>query len=94
MLIYCPNCGYRDSHEFTYAGDAERQFPALEAGEDTWSAYVYERANPMGRHQEFWQHTSGCRAVLVVERDTVTHEIRTTGLVGAQATIATSEAAQ
>ncbi len=93
MLIHCPNCGHRDSHEFTYAGDAERQFPALDAGQDTWTAHVYERGNPMGRHEEHWQHTSGCRAVLVVERDTVTHQIHATRLVGAQASIADSEAA-
>ena len=92
MLIHCPICGHRDTHEFTYAGDAQRQFPALDAGTDEWSAHVYQRANPMGRHIEFWQHTSGCRAVLAVERDTVTHQILETRLVGAQAEIAKSEA--
>ena len=92
MIINCPNCGPRDSHEFTYAGDAAREFPALDADQDAWSAHVYERANPMGRHKERWQHSSGCRAVLTVERDTVNHQIHGVRLVGAQLAIAESEA--
>ena len=40
-----------------------------------WNSYVYDRPNPRGRHRELWQHLGGCRAYLVVERDTATHEI-------------------
>jgi len=33
------------------------------------------RANPRGRIREHWQHVSGCRRWLVVERDNFTHEV-------------------
>jgi len=93
MRIPCPICGDRDSAEFTYAGDAARAVPALDADPDLWAAHVYQRANRMGRHVEYWQHTGGCRAVLLVERDTVSHQVFSARLVGPQATIRDSEAA-
>ena len=75
MRITCPFCGERDSREFTYGGDATVARPAPEAGIDAAYAYVYLRANPAGVHDEEWQHTSGCRAWLVVTRDTRDHTI-------------------
>ena len=92
MRIPCPICGDRDASEFTYLGDAERAVPALEADAEQWAAHVYQRANPMGRHFEYWQHSGGCRAVLLVERDTVTHEVLSARLVGPQAAIRDREA--
>ncbi len=76
MLIDCPHCGPRDLAEFSYQGDATRTRPDP-ASTDTqaWLDYVYNRPNPAGHHREYWQHTGGCRAHLVVERDTLTHEI-------------------
>ena len=50
--------------------------PALgSTDEAAWLSHVYDRPNPRGRHKEHWQHLGGCRAFLVVERDTATHEI-------------------
>ena len=34
--------------------------------------YVYLRDNPAGAHRELWYHGAGCRAWLVVTRDTRT----------------------
>jgi sarcosine oxidase subunit delta len=45
------------------------------ADEAAWLAHVYDRPNPRGHHKEHWQHLGGCRAYLVVERDTATHKI-------------------
>ena len=42
---------------------------------EAWMDYVYLRDNPMGRHRELWFHSHGCRSWLVVDRDTVSHEI-------------------
>ncbi len=80
LLIACPWCGSRDESEFTYGGDAERPMPQLDGKADMadmaeWLAYVHRRGNPQGLHREFWHHTFGCERWLVVERDTVTHEI-------------------
>ena len=81
LRINCPFCGLRDHHEFTYGGDASVSRPALsDSSMEAWYRYVFVRTNPAGWMQEYWQHTGGCRAWLVVSRDTRTHEIGTTRL--------------
>lgn len=72
MRIPCPFCGSRPSAEFACLGDA-RLMERPEAGPD--ADFVYIRDNPAGRHRELWRHEAGCGAWLVVERDTVTHEV-------------------
>ncbi|GGF73203.1 sarcosine oxidase subunit delta [Azorhizobium oxalatiphilum] len=77
MRIPCPYCGLRDSHEFTYLGDAtvKRPDPAAPNALDTFSDYVYLRDNPAGAHRDLWYHASGCRSWVVLERDTRNHAI-------------------
>jgi methylglutamate dehydrogenase subunit B len=76
LRINCPHCGLRDVVEFSYAGDANRTRPDPASTDmDAWNDYVFNRINTRGRHREFWQHNHGCRAHLVVERDSVSHEI-------------------
>lgn len=75
LRIQCPWCGVRNEDEFSYGGDATVVRPADEASQDDWYDYVYTRNNPAGRHREYWHHANGCRAWLIMERDTVTHEI-------------------
>ncbi len=77
IRIECPVCGLRDETEYIYCGDASRARPAHdEADLDTWYEYVFLRPNPRGTHHEYWHHVHGCRQVLIVERDTLTHEIK------------------
>ncbi len=77
MLINCPICGSRDSREFYYQGAAVAlDRPDPEAGAETWDEYVHLRENPAGWHRELWQHSGGCGAWVVVERNLTTHEIR------------------
>ena len=76
LRITCPFCGARDHSEFAYEGDATVKYPDLAAGEAEWFEAVYLRENPRGPHLEYWQHVQGCRAYLIVERDTLTHEIK------------------
>ena len=77
LLIPCPWCGERDESEFTYGGSAEASMPALDGkpGMEDWHAFVHARANPKGRHREYWHHTHGCERWLIIERDTVSHAI-------------------
>lgn len=84
MRLTCPYCGERDRAEFHYRGDAAPQRPPLRQlrrGETALSPpagmfdYVYIRENVPGRMRELWQHTGGCRAWLVVDRDVTTHAI-------------------
>ena len=82
MRIDCPHCGLRPVEEFTMKGDASLVRPAPvdpatmdKAQQAQWHDYVFLRDNPKGRFAEYWHHAGGCRAWLVVERNTITHEV-------------------
>lgn len=74
MRIHCPFCGVRDHAEFAYGGDAAA-YPALDAAAEEWHEAVFLRENVRGVQSETWQHISGCRMWLLVQRDTLSHEI-------------------
>lgn len=81
MRIKCPLCGDRDSREFTYLGhETYLDRPADEGWSPAWDSYLHLRDNPAGVTQDLWYHGGGCTAWLVVERDTVTHDILRVGL--------------
>jgi sarcosine oxidase subunit delta len=75
MRIPCPFCGERDAAEFTYRGDAAPQRPQDGQSEGAFFDYVYLRDNPAGPIDEYWYHGQGCRAWIVVTRDTRSHAI-------------------
>jgi len=76
MMIDCPHCGTRTVQEFRYRGDASLVRPAAGPDEEeAFADYVYLRENRAGLHAEHWFHAVGCRAWLVVTRDTRSHEI-------------------
>lgn len=75
IIINCPFCGERDHSEFAYGGDGSIEYPPLDASMENWLEAVYLRENICGVQVETWQHVSGCRLWLRVERDTRTHEI-------------------
>lgn len=74
-LITCPHCGTRPKEEFAIKGDASRTRPSPAAPAEDWQKFVYIRDNPKGRNVEYWHHVLGCRRWLVVDRDTLTHEV-------------------
>ena len=80
LRINCPFCGERDHSEFSYGGDGSIEYPALDASIEEWTDAVFQRENVRGSQLETWQHTSGCRSWLLVERDTMTHEIHSVKL--------------
>ena len=84
LLITCPWCGPRAHIEFTYGGDATVERPADPdaISADEWLDHVYLRDNPRGPHNEWWQHTSGCRSWIRVKRDTWTHQVYGSGPPG------------
>lgn len=75
IRIPCPFCGERDHSEFSYGGDGSIVYPALDAPVEQWVEAVFQRENIRGVQTESWQHVSGCRQWLLIERDTMTHEI-------------------
>jgi heterotetrameric sarcosine oxidase delta subunit len=75
MLIPCPLCGPRDLREFTPWGDAGLMHRPGDEDPAAFHDYVHIRPNPAGPHRELWYHETGCRAWLVVHRNTVTHAV-------------------
>jgi sarcosine oxidase subunit delta len=75
MLLTCPHCGTRDVQEFTYLGAADPRRPPEDAPLAAMHEHVHLRENPAGLNREYWHHSAGCRAWLVVTRDTRTHAV-------------------
>ena len=76
MQIECPLCGARDRREFYYAGHAVGlDRPDPDASAEVWDDYLHNRDNPAGMTEDLWHHETGCGAWLMVQRDTVTHEV-------------------
>ncbi len=83
LRIHCPYCGVRDEPEFSFGGPSHVTRPSPAADDRTWTAYLFSRANPAGVHLERWLHLDGCGRWFNVARDTRTHEILATYLMGA-----------
>lgn len=83
ILIPCTNCGPRNSAEFAYFGETRPRPDVNNVELAEWSTYLYTRRNPAGWTTEHWYHRDGCKKFIVVERDTVTNEIRDTRIPGA-----------
>lgn len=76
MRIKCPLCGDRDSREYTYMGhETYLDRPGDEGWSADWDDYLHLRDNPAGVTRDLWYHGVGCTSWLLVERDTVTHDI-------------------
>jgi heterotetrameric sarcosine oxidase delta subunit len=75
MRIVCPHCGERPVDEFVSHGAAGLKRPNASASMSDWVDYVYLRDNIAGAHRELFYHVGGCRAWLIVTRDTRTHAI-------------------
>lgn len=83
MRVTCPHCGVRELREFTYRGHAlATDRPDGTEWSPEWDDYIHNRENPAGWTEELWYH-GPCGAWLIAERNTITHEIRTTRRLGA-----------
>lgn len=77
IVIPCPWCGPRNASEFVHNGEP-RPRPAVDAtSPDDWRGYLYLQHNPCDWVTERWFHRAGCRRFFLVERHTLTNEIRT-----------------
>ena len=75
--IPCPWCGPRAQTEFEYYCDASAIDVRFdEESTDEALGRVFIRDDYIGFHDEIWQHVSGCRGWLRLERHNRTHEIR------------------
>lgn len=76
IRLDCPNCGLRNVDEFRYVGERHARPDPGTVQPAAWRSYLYLRDNPAGWVDETWLHRSGCRRYLVVERHTVTNDVR------------------
>lgn len=76
LQIPCIHCGVRNSTEFRYVGEVGPRPDPTTTDQAEWRRYLYEKSNPAGWQTERWFHTAGCRRFLIVERNTMTNEIR------------------
>jgi sarcosine oxidase, subunit delta len=84
IFLPCPYCGPRNASEFRYVGELTTRPDPNASGVEEWRAFLYMRANPAGWTAETWFHRAGCRQHLVVERHTVSNEVRASRLPDAQ----------
>jgi sarcosine oxidase, subunit delta len=75
LRISCPYCGPRDETEFVFGGPSHVTRPSGDADDRIWSAYLFDRKNPVGLNRERWSHAYGCGRWFNIARDTRTHEI-------------------
>ncbi len=76
LTLKCPYCDVQtDETELTAHGEAHVARAAPDANDDAFSAYLFERANPVGLHFEIWRHAYGCGKFFNVARNTKTHEV-------------------
>jgi sarcosine oxidase, subunit delta len=76
ILLTCPWCGPRNVSEFAYGGSLVARPDPADATPREWRDYLYLRDNTRGWVTERWYHRAGCRQFFVVERDTVTDQMR------------------
>lgn len=83
LLIECPYCGKRSEGEFVCLGEATEPRPDPSGMSDAaWSAWLVDRHNRRGRHQERWWHARSCGRIFMITRDTLTHAIASDAGVG------------
>ena len=77
MRIDCPHCGLRFQRRIHHQGVRSRRLVrAADAGTRCIRRLRLRRQETSGAaRREHWHHAGGCRAWLVVERNTLTHEI-------------------
>lgn len=78
ILIPCPWCGPRDAGEFGYVGESVARPDPRSVTPQRWRDYLYLRSNRADWTTERWYHRSGCRRYLILERHTVSNDIRAT----------------
>lgn len=76
LIVNCPWCGPRNSADLRYVGETRPRPDPASATEEEWRTYLYVRDNPAGWTTETWYCRAGCRRYFVVERHSVTNEIR------------------
>ena len=78
LIIPCPFCGPRDESEFAYCGPkfARRPEDAGAIESEEWVENLTVPPNPVGPVLEHWRHVRGCGAWVLIERDTMTHDMK------------------
>ena len=80
LTITCPFCGPRSENEFIHGGPNKNRRPEDPSvyTDREWIEYLTVPANPVGPVSEKWWHVRGCGEWVIIERNTLTHEISPT----------------
>jgi heterotetrameric sarcosine oxidase delta subunit len=85
MRIPCPLCGNRDRREFYYYGTEDYLNRPTDQGTiEELDNHLFLRDNPAGLTRDVWYHEQGCGSWLIVQRNTITHEVLGSELVAAR----------
>ena len=84
ILLPCPYCGPRNASESRYISELSARPDPNATDVEEWRAFLYTRNNPAGWTTETWFHRAGCRQYFVIERHTVTNEVRASRLPAAR----------
>jgi sarcosine oxidase subunit delta len=76
-LIPCTYCGPRNVSEFRHGGETSARPDPNRTTREEWSRYLYSKTNAADWTLERWFHAAGCRRYFLVERHTLSNEIRT-----------------
>lgn len=89
LVIPCPFCGPRDEVEFVCGGEShiQRPGPPESVSDPQWADYLFFRRNERGVSYERWLHRYGCGQWFNVVRNTVTHAVQCSYLMGAPAPV-------
>ena len=79
LLVPCPHCGPRNADELRYLGEPSARPDPNDTTPERWRRYLYMRRNEAGWRTERWYCRSGCRRFFLLERNTVTNEMRAAG---------------
>ncbi len=76
IVLPCPWCGPRNVAEFVHHGEPESRPDVASVEPTDWRGYLYLEHNVLGWVTERWFHRAGCRRFFLLERHTMTNEIR------------------
>ena len=76
IQVPCPYCGLRNASEFRWVGEMNHRPDPNRTTPEEWRDYLYMNHNPAGWTTETCYHRAGCRQYFVVERHTMTNELR------------------
>ncbi len=76
LKLTCPYCGVTaEETDFAAGGEAHVVRADIDASDEAFATYLFQRRNPRGVHFERWRHAYGCGKWFHAARCTQTLEV-------------------